>query len=41
MSMDYEDLVDDYEGMSEEEKWDCNRIAAPESNLVRRVHAIK
>jgi hypothetical protein len=40
MSMDYEDLVDDYEGMSEEEEWDHNRIAAPESNLARQVHAI-
>jgi hypothetical protein len=40
MSMDYEDLVDDYEGMSEEEEWDRNRIAAPESNLACQVHAI-
>jgi hypothetical protein len=39
MSMDYEDLVDNYEGMSEEE-WDRNRIAALESNLARQVHTI-
>ena len=40
MSMNYDDLVDDYKGMSEEEEWDSNKIAAPESNLACQVHAI-
>jgi hypothetical protein len=34
------DLVDNYEGMSEEEEWDHNKIVAPESNLACQVHAI-